>query len=56
MKREFLKKEDGSRIVKACVWKNHTYHPECAPIAATEIWATTKHSCCAKCHKSLYKK
>jgi len=55
MKKEFLKKEDGSRLVKAYKWKLQTYHPECAPVAATEGWFSTKQSCCAKCGEKLYK-
>jgi len=54
MKREF-KKAGAKRYVLAKIFKHTTFHPECAPEGSSDFWAWTSHSCCGKCHESLYK-
>jgi hypothetical protein len=62
MPREFLKDNNGKRLVKAIVWKLHTWHPECfaksngeGKETAKMKFVTTSHSCCYNCRRPLYK-
>jgi len=50
-----FKKVNNKRVVLAAKSRLHMYHPECAPDNSQEVWATTSHSCCAKCLEPLYK-
>jgi len=57
MKRQFKTDDNGERRVLSASDGWHMYHLECRPndVVTLEKWASTRQSCCHKCHGPLFK-